>query len=161
MLRHPFTHLSLFVAASLGAGCTTASPDGTDIHSTAVALSSTPVVVAVASGYDAVDTAPTPDGDTFLALGYGPNKGQSNHARFDLPAFNELFRRQAMLPDGPEREALIREAKKLGVAYMPYKISGHRIVNDLLQPWVLGYRRHPYLRGWWQYVDIDPEHRSP
>ena len=35
-----------------------------------------------------------PDGDTFLALGYGPNKGQANHARFDLPAFNELYQKQ-------------------------------------------------------------------
>ena len=106
-------------------------------------------------------SATMPDASEMLGLMYGPNKGQSNHARFDLPAFNEVFRRQAVLPDGPEREALIREAKKLGVAYMPYKISGHRIVNDLLQPWVLGYRRHPYLRGWWQYVDVDPEHRRP
>ena len=105
-------------------------------------------------------SATMPDASEMLGLMYGPNKGQSNHARFDLPAFNEVFRRQAVLPDGPEREALIRDAKRLGVAYMPYKISGHRIINDLLQPWVLGYRRHPYLRGWWQYVDIDNERQA-
>ena len=52
-------------------------------------------------------SAGQPDGDTFLALGYGPNKGQANHARFDLPAFNELYERQRMLPDGPERQALL------------------------------------------------------
>ena len=55
-----------------------------------------------------------PDSDTFLALGYGPNKGQANHARFDLPEFNRLYEQQRVLPDGPEREALIRQAKLLG-----------------------------------------------
>ena len=63
--------------------------------------------------------------------GYGPNKGQANHARFDLPAFNALYERQRVLPDGPERQALIDEAKKLMVAYMPYKVHVHRICTDL------------------------------
>ena len=87
-----------------------------------------------------LDAPAQPDGDTFLALGYGPNKGQANHARFDLPAFNALYERQRALPDGPEREALIDEAKKLMVAYMPYKVHVHRIATDLAHPWVLGYR---------------------
>ena len=105
-------------------------------------------------------SATVPDASDLLGLMYGPNKGQSNHARFDLPAYNTLFERQSVLADGPERNALIHEAKKLGVAYMPYKISGHRIVNDVLQPWVIGYRRHPYMRGGWQYVDIDADLRA-
>jgi len=105
-------------------------------------------------------SATVPDASDLLGLMYGPNKGQSNHARFDLPAYNILFERQSVLPDGAEREALIHEAKKLGVAYMPYKISCHRIVNDVLQPWVIGYRRHPYLRGSWQYMDIDNDLRA-
>ena len=50
-------------------------------------------------------SAGAPDGDSFLGLRYGPNKGQANHARFDLPAFNALYERQRVLPDGPEREA--------------------------------------------------------
>jgi hypothetical protein len=25
-----------------------------------------------------------------------------------------------------------------------------------MHPWFIGYRRHAFLRGWWQYVDIDP-----
>src|SRR5512139_1089423 len=100
-------------------------------------------------------SAANPDGSYFLDLMYGPNKGQANHARFDLPAFNALYERQRVLPDGPERDALMREAKLLGVAYMPYKITGHRFGTDLTQPWVVGYRRHPFLRDFWRYVDID------
>jgi len=99
--------------------------------------------------------ASTPDGDTFLALGYGPNKGGANHSRFDLPAFNALYIKQNKMPDGPEREALMQEAAKLLVAYMPYKMTSHRIATDLVQPWVVGYRRNPFVREFYKYVDID------
>jgi ABC-type transport system substrate-binding protein len=99
----------------------------------------------------------SPDGDYFLGLGFGPNKGQSNHARFDLPEFNELHRRQIVMPDGPEREAVMRQASSLLNAYMPYKFTVHRIYTDLMHPWVVGYRRHPYMRDFWRYVDIDTD----
>ena len=96
-----------------------------------------------------------PDGDTFLALGYGPNKGQANHARFDLPAFNALYEQQRQMPDGPERQAVMDEAKKLMVAYMPYKVHVHRLFTDMAHPWVLGYHRNIFVREFWKYVDID------
>ena len=100
-------------------------------------------------------SAGQPDGDTFLALGYGPNKGQANHARFNLPAFNALYERQRQLPDGPERQALMDEAKKLMIAYMPYKVHVHRYFTDLAQPWVVGYHRNIFVREFFKYVDID------
>lgn len=101
-------------------------------------------------------SAGAPDGDTFLALGYGPNRGQANHSRFDLPAFNEIYERQRGLPDGPERQALMTQASKLMVAYMPYKVHVHRVWTDLAQPWVLGYHRNIFVREFWKYVDVDP-----
>jgi ABC-type transport system substrate-binding protein len=105
-------------------------------------------------------SAANPDGSYFLDLMYGPNKGQANHARFDLPAFNALYDRQLVMPDGPEREALMAQAKRLGVAYMPYKVTSHRVATDLMQPWVIGYKRHPFIRDFWRYVDIDTAERD-
>ena len=101
-------------------------------------------------------SATTPDGSYHLDLMYGPNKGQANHARFDLPEYNRLYEQQRVMVDGPEREAVMRKAKLLGVAYMPYKVTTHRIATDLLHPQVVGYQRHPFLRDFWRYVDIDP-----
>ena len=95
-----------------------------------------------------------PDGQYFLDLLYGPNKGQANHARFDLPAFNALYERATVMPDGPEREAVLGQAKQLAIAYMPYKVTSHRIAIDLMQPQLVGYKRHPFLRDWWRYVDV-------
>jgi ABC-type transport system substrate-binding protein len=100
-------------------------------------------------------SAGQPDADTFLALGYGPNKGQANHSRFDLKAFNELYERQRMLPDGPERQALLDQAKKIMVAYMPYKVHVHRITTDLWHPWLQGFDRNIFVRDFWKYVDVD------
>ena len=100
-------------------------------------------------------SAETPDGDTFLAMGYGGNKGGANHARFDLPAYNALYLKQNHLPDGPERLQAMAEANKLLIAYMPYKVSAHRVATDLTQPWVVGYRRNPFVREFWKYLDID------
>jgi ABC-type transport system substrate-binding protein len=99
--------------------------------------------------------AGSPDSDTFIALAYGPNKGQANHSRFDLPELNRIYEAQRMLPDGPERAALIEQAKRLLVAYMPYKVHVHRIYTDLTQPWVTGYERNIFVRDQWRYVDID------
>ena len=51
--------------------------------------------------------AGSPDGSFFLGIGYGPNSGESNDAHFALPAYDRLFERQRVLPDGPERDALM------------------------------------------------------
>jgi ABC-type transport system substrate-binding protein len=96
-----------------------------------------------------------PDGAGFLELGYGPNKGQANHSRFDLPAYNAIHEKQKALPNGPERQALMTQAQALMVAYVPYKIHVHRIFTDLAQPWVVGYQRNVFLREFWKFVDID------
>jgi ABC-type transport system substrate-binding protein len=100
-----------------------------------------------------------PDGDTFLALGYGANRGQANLAHFDLPAFNRIYEAQRVLPNGPERWALMTRAKKLMIAYMPYKVHVHRVFTDLWHPWVIGYHRNIFVRDFWQYVDIDVDER--
>jgi ABC-type oligopeptide transport system substrate-binding subunit len=65
-----------------------------------------------------------PDGDTFLALGYGGNVGQTKPSGFALPAFDALYERQRVLPDGLERLAAMQQAQALLVAYMPMKAHG-------------------------------------
>jgi ABC-type transport system substrate-binding protein len=105
-------------------------------------------------------TASNPDPDDFLAFGLSRQAGASNLARFKLAAYDRLYDRQRQLPDGPERDAAIFEMKRLFNVYMPYKIHGHRYVNDVSHPWLVGYRRHPFARDFFKYIDIDPEARS-
>lgn len=100
-----------------------------------------------------------PDSAGVFGMAYGPNKESINDARFDLPSFNRLFEQQRVLSNGPERLALLREASRLMVAYMPYLLHMHRVYVDLAQPWVIGYRRHPFTSRQWAWVDIDDEAR--
>ena len=101
-------------------------------------------------------SAGSPDGGFFLAIAYGPNASESNDPRFMLPAFDRLFEQQRVLPDGPEREALMRQAKNLLVAYLPFKVHVHTERLDLVQPWTQGYWRHPFMRDIWRFVDVLP-----
>jgi len=99
--------------------------------------------------------ATDPDADTFYVVLYGPNKGQSNLSRFDLPAWNALYDKAKMLSNSPERNKLYREMDKLFFAYAPVRPIAHRIVTGLTQPWVIGYRRNQVMREFWKYLDID------
>ena len=102
-------------------------------------------------------SASSPDSSGVLAMGYSGSFGQQNHSRFKNDRFDELYRKQATMPDGPERDAVIREAVRIMTVYMPIKVRVHRIGTDMMQPWVAGYKRHPNAREFWQYIDIDTE----
>jgi len=101
-------------------------------------------------------SAAIPDAEPFYVILYGSNKGQANHSRFDLPEFNALFDKAVVLPDSPERHALYDRMDRLVAAYAPMRPTVHRIGTSLAQPWVFGYQRHPVLREFWKYIDLDP-----
>ena len=103
--------------------------------------------------------ADSADGQGSMARYHSKQIGGQNMARFQLPAFDTLYDRAQALPDGPERDALFDQAKKLAIAYMPYKYKLNRISTDMAQPWVIGYRRPVFWTEWWQYVDIDDSKR--
>jgi ABC-type transport system substrate-binding protein len=104
-------------------------------------------------------TATQTDGQQVLQRLYGPEAGQANIARFRLAAFDQVFDRLTALPDGPEREAAFDQAKRIAVAYAPYKVHVHQYVDILAQPWLEGYRRPLFWYDWWHLVDIDPARR--
>lgn len=102
-------------------------------------------------------SAASPDGGPSLDRGFSGAVGGQNLARFRNPEFDALHGKQRVLPDGPERLDVFHEAKRILVAYAPYKFGVHRLHTDLAWPWLVGYRRPPYWQDWWSYVDIDTE----
>ncbi|MBL0086678.1 MAG: bicyclomycin resistance protein [Ideonella sp.] len=99
------------------------------------------------------------DGQSALQYFYGPAVGSGNLARFRNDRFDAIFERMSMLPNGPERDALFLEAKRIALAYAPYRHHVHRFYNDLTQPWLLGYRRGLFWHRWWHLIDIDNSKR--
>ncbi len=100
-------------------------------------------------------SAASSDGQGALARYDGRQIGGQNMARFKRAEFDKLYDRMQEIPDGPERAALFDEAKRVAVAWMPYKFRVHRLLTDMSYPWVIGYRRVIFWQDWWQYVDID------
>jgi ABC-type transport system substrate-binding protein len=101
-----------------------------------------------------------PDAENFMQLLYGPNVGQENHARFSLPAFDQLYDAAHRLPDSPERTRLFDRMTELVIAYAPWRLMEHRIEDHLLQPWIGNYKPHPVRYAIWRYVDVDSARRS-
>ncbi len=101
-----------------------------------------------------------PDAENFMQLLYGPNVGQENHARFDLPEFNRLYEAARRLPDSPERTALFDRMTELVLAYAPWRLMEHRIEDHLQQPWVRNYQPHPVRFVLWRYLDVEASPRT-
>ncbi len=100
-------------------------------------------------------TADYPDAQNFLQLLYGPNTNISNDARFKLPEYDRLYLQSLKLPDSPERDKLYGEMYRLAVVYAPWRFMVHRIFSHFINPWVLGYKKHPILFTSFKYLDID------
>ena len=101
-----------------------------------------------------------PDGLGSLQRLYGPSSGGANLSRFRNADFDALYDRLQRIPDGPEREQLFLQAKRLSVAWAPYRQHVHRIYTDMTYPWLVGYRRPFFSQRWWHLVDIDESQRS-
>lgn len=96
-----------------------------------------------------------PDGSNFMQLFYGPHTGQSNNGCMQIPAFDQLYEESITLPDGFKRDHLYHQMAKIIEFYAPTKIGYARYRNMLMQPYVIGYKKHPVMHHEWLYMDID------
>jgi ABC-type transport system substrate-binding protein len=96
-----------------------------------------------------------PDGDNFMQLLYGPNTQQSNNACYQSPEFDKLYEKSKTLPDGPERNKLYWAMARRMEADTAWIMNDSRVRNMLMQPRVIGYKRHPALHQEWMYLDLD------
>ncbi len=100
------------------------------------------------------------DGQAAFMRYHGPQAAGQNLARFRNAEFDAIYERMQTLPNGPERDALFVELKKIAVAYMPYRSTVHGISTDMRHPWVIGFRRPLFWNEWWHMVDIDPTKKT-
>jgi ABC-type transport system substrate-binding protein len=96
-----------------------------------------------------------PDAENFMQLLYGPNAGQENYARFNLPEFNKLYDEARAMPDSPKRTALFSRMTELVVAYAPWRMGVHDIEDHLTHAAVRNYVPHPIRSQSWMYLDVD------
>ena len=101
-----------------------------------------------------------PDAGYFMQTLYGPNAGSANNGCFQLDAFDRLYERTLGMSDGPQRRAAYRELQRLVEYNAGWVIGNTRWRNQLYQPWVIGYRKHPVLHADFMYLDIDTALRA-
>ena len=97
-----------------------------------------------------------PDGDNFMQLLYGPNTGQSNNGCYESKAFDAFYVKSTQMPDSPERNHLFLEMTRQMEVDGAWSLHVSRERNQLLWPWVLGYKKHPILNAEFVYLDIAP-----
>ena len=101
-------------------------------------------------------TADYPDGDNFMQLLYGPNTGQSNNACYESKAFDRFYEQARALPNSPERNRLFLLMSRQMEVDTAWSLNVSRLRNELIRPWVLGFKKHPILHGEFAYVDVTP-----
>ncbi len=101
-------------------------------------------------------TADYPDGDNFMQLLYGPNSGQSNNGCYESKAFDAFYERSRALPNSPERNFLFLEMTRQMEVDGAWSLHVSRERNQLIRPWVKGYKKHPILHGEFVYMDLEP-----
>ena len=105
-------------------------------------------------------TADYPDGENFYQLLYGPNCGSSNDGCFQLPEYDATYEKAVNLPPGPERTALYGKLARIVAAYAPWLPTVHRRRDQMVQPWVLGWKKNAFLLEGLRYADIDLARRA-
>ena len=100
-----------------------------------------------------------PDGDDFIQLFYGPNSGENNASCFQLAEWDRLYLTTKAMPDSPERSRLYRQLWRMVEVNGAMKMHDTRIRNMLLQPQVIGYKKHPILLAEFIYFDLDNSRR--
>tara|TARA_Y100001934_G_C11865527_1_gene546198 strand:- start:34 stop:636 length:603 start_codon:yes stop_codon:yes gene_type:complete len=107
-----------------------------------------------------------PDPENFLFLHYGPNgrvgSGGSgaNSSNYDNPSYNELFNKMKVMPDSPERLAIIERMLEIYRYDAPWASSFHPVTFTLSNEWVRNYKPHGMSQVTLKYQDIDTKLRE-
>jgi ABC-type transport system substrate-binding protein len=105
-----------------------------------------------------------PDPENFLFLLYGPNsqvdsKSGVNSANFKNARYDELFEKMKLLPNGPERMAVIREMVDIVRTEAPWASMYHGHDYMLNNAWVTNAKQHGISKATLKYINIDQDLR--
>jgi ABC-type transport system substrate-binding protein len=97
-----------------------------------------------------------PDGENFMQLLYGPNSLESNNGCYQSEAFDRLYVQAELLPDSAERNQLFAAMTRQMEGDTAWVLGAYTRNIEVLQPWVLGHKVHPFLYTILPYIDVKP-----
>lgn len=98
-----------------------------------------------------------PDPENFLQLLYGPNEppGENNSA-YRSEAYDKAYRAMAVMPDSPQRLALIRQMQELVSEDCPWILTRHRIQESLVQGRLDNVQLNAVMEAPYKYYRVKP-----
>ena len=96
-----------------------------------------------------------PDGENFLQLFLTKSIGGANYTLFSHPEFDALYEKVKVMPDSPERTAIYRRMVHMLWVYAPWRVNSMMRNTIMIQPWVIGFKKHPFQHDPWKYLDVD------
>ena len=100
------------------------------------------------------------EGESFLNHLYSKMIGTSNYGNFRLAAYDQLFEKAQLLPDGPERNKLYRQLADYHYTHAAAMLGVFRYSNVLLHTWVIGWKSHAFEQFPFAHLDIDLARRN-
>ncbi len=101
-------------------------------------------------------SASSPDSGGVLELGYSKSIGQNNLAGFRNDRFDELYRKQSLMPDGPERARRDpRSRADLDRLHAATSCGSTASAPTSCSPGWWATSAIPNAHEFWKYVDID------
>ncbi|MBL8511359.1 MAG: hypothetical protein JNM52_06905, partial [Betaproteobacteria bacterium] len=96
-----------------------------------------------------------PDGENYLQLFWSKSIGGANYSLFSMPEYDRLYEQSKTMPDSPARTALYQRMVHLIWVYNPWRVNTLKRGTIIIQPWVIGYKKHPFAHEPFRYLDID------
>jgi ABC-type transport system substrate-binding protein len=96
-----------------------------------------------------------PDGENFLQLFLTKSIGGANYTLFSNAEFDALYEKAKVMPDSPERTAIYRRMVHMLWVYGPWRVNSMMRNTIMIQPWVIGYKKHPFQHEPYRYLDVD------
>jgi oligopeptide transport system substrate-binding protein len=101
-----------------------------------------------------------PGGAGYLSLLVSRNINAINDMQFSNAEYDRLFDLSQTKPPGAQRNRIYTALSKIAAANSVVDFGYHTYSNEVAQPWLTNYARHPFWRTPWKYVDIDLSKRS-
>ncbi len=96
-----------------------------------------------------------PDGENFLQLFWSKSIGGANYSMYSRPEYDKLYTQIKTMPDGAARTAIYQQMVRMLWIDNPWRVNFLRQGTVLMQPWLLGFKKHPFAHEPWRYLDID------
>ena len=91
----------------------------------------------------------------FYAAPVRPERGPGEQREFRAASIRQALREAPRASRFAGAHEALQQDDRALLAYAPWRMSYHLIEDQLLQPWIRGYKPHPIESQTWPYVDLD------